>query len=46
MATEEKQKLHRKHTLVEKKSYSKGNSNPKQTMREAKREEKEGHEQD
>jgi hypothetical protein len=46
MATEEKQKLHRKHTLAEKKTYSKESNNPKQTMREVKREKKEGHEQE
>jgi len=46
MATKEKQKLHRRHTLAEKKSYSREDSNPKQNIREAKREKGEGHEQD
>jgi hypothetical protein len=46
MASEEKQKLHQKHTLASKKAYSKEGNNPKQTLRETKREEGEGHEQD
>lgn len=46
MSSEEKQKLHQRHTLASKKAYSKDKSNPKQTIRQSKRENAEGHEQD